>query len=540
MPMRNVITLFVAALISVLCYERAARNRYVGTLTEAMNIIDEHYVEPVDSRELFEGAMDGMLAKLDPYSSYTNPRSYQQFQESLDQRFGGIGILVEVDPETKRLTVMNPLVGTPAHKAGIKPGDVILSIDGNDTKDMPLEKSVTLMRGPEGSVVKVTLQHATDDEPYELQLKRAKIPIESVLGDTRDANGIWDFHLKEDPRIGLIRISTFGEQTTEEFRQALETFAVPGQEIQALVIDLRSNPGGLLNAARDISDMFLDAGVIVTTRGRGGVTTNTYSAEAGVLVDRDIPIAVLVDRFTASASEIVAAALQDHGRAVVVGERTWGKGTVQNIAPLEGGRSAMRLTTATYWRPSEKNIHKKKDALDTDDWGVQPNENMQVVLTDEEHEKVVKQRRDRDFAALRGGTPRSQRPEPQSPAAESPAAESPAPKSIEAKPLESNDTQPNDTQPNDTQPNDTQPNDTQPNDTQPNGTQPNDTEAPPATPTAPPVPQVNDDPTTSDAASTDSEQPSAAADTPLDDPQLRKAIDYLKQQLTAAAGPQAA
>jgi carboxyl-terminal processing protease len=510
MPMRNVITLFVAALISVLCYERAARNRYVGTLTEAMNIIDEHYVEPVDSRELFEGAMDGMLAKLDPYSSYTNPRSYQQFQESLDQRFGGIGILVEVDPETKRLTVMNPLVGTPAHKAGIKPGDVILSIDGNDTKDMPLEKSVTLMRGPEGSVVKVTLQHATDDEPYELQLKRAKIPIESVLGDTRDANGIWDFHLKEDPRIGLIRISTFGEQTTEEFRQALETFAVPGQEIQALVIDLRSNPGGLLNAARDISDMFLDAGVIVTTRGRGGVTTNTYSAEAGVLVDRDIPIAVLVDRFTASASEIVAAALQDHGRAVVVGERTWGKGTVQNIAPLEGGRSAMRLTTATYWRPSEKNIHKKKDALDTDDWGVQPNENMQVVLTDEEHEKVVKQRRDRDFAALRGGTPRSQRPDPQSP-----AAESPEPKSIEAKPLESNDTQPNDTQPN-------------------------DTEAPPATPTAPPVPQVNDDPTTSDAAFTDSEQPSAAADTPLDDPQLRKAIDYLKQQLTAAAGPRAA
>jgi carboxyl-terminal processing protease len=466
--MRNLITLFVAAVLSVLCYERAARNRFVGTLTEAMNIIDRVYVDPVDDRELFEGAMEGMIGKLDPYSSYTNPKEYRQFQESLDQRFGGIGILVEVNPDTKRLTVMNPLVGTPAHKAGIKPGDVILKIGDKDTKGMPLEESVTLMRGPEGSEITVTLQHADEDQPYELTLKRARIPIESVLGDTRDANGVWDFHLQEDRRIGLIRVLTFGEQTTQEFRRALESFNVPGQEIKALIIDLRSNPGGLLNAARDICDMFLDDGVIVTTRGRNGVTTSTYTAEPGVLVDRQIPIVMLVDRYSASASEIVAACLQDHGRAVICGERTWGKGTVQNIIELEGHRSAMRLTTATYWRPSEKNIHKRKDAKDEDDWGVRPNDGMQVVLTDEEREKVVRQRRERDFAALRNAKPAKKEENKETPADES---------------------------------------------------------------SPPPLPEVKDDPT---AKSSD------AADEPFDDPQVRKAIDYLQQQLVSAPSSRAA
>lgn len=462
MPLRNLLVLFVAAVVSLACYQRAAKNRYVGTLAEAMNLIDDHYVEPVDNRELFEGAMMGMLDRLDPYSSYTNPKDYKRFNEGMSQQFYGIGIMVEINPETKRLTVMNPLPDSPAQKAGIVPGDVILKIGDLDTKDMTLEKSVQYMRGEvEGSEITITIQHADGSEPQEVTLKRARIPIESVRGDTRNTSGQWDFHLEEDRRIGLLRVNTFGEMTTQEFRKALETFSAPDAEIQGLIIDLRSNPGGLLNAARDMVDMFLDDGVIVTTRGRGGVTTSTYSAEPGVLVKRSVPVVVLVDRYSASASEIVAAALQDHHRAVVCGERSWGKGTVQNVAELEGGRSAVRLTTATYWRPSEKNIHKKRDAKDEDDWGVRPDEGLLVELTDEQREKVSQARVDRDFAALRAAT--------------RPSAKPPEPLPEESKPAD-----------------------------------------------IPPVPEVSADPT---------DEP--AADEPFDDPQLRRAIQYLRKQIDA-------
>lgn len=429
MPMRNLLLLFVAIVVSVACYQRAARNRYVGTLAEAMHLIDDHYVEPVDNRELFEGAMIGMLDRLDPYSSYTNPKDYKRFNESMNQQFYGIGIMVEINPDTKRLTVMNPLPDSPAQKAGIVPGDVILKIGDVDTKDMPLEKSVQYMRGEvEGSPVTITIQHADGSEPRELTLKRARIPIESVRGDSRSAAGQWDFHLEEDRRIGLLRVSTFGEQTTQEFRKALESFSMPDAEIEALIVDLRSNPGGLLNGAKEMCDMFLDGGVIVTTRGRGGVTTSTYSAEPGVLLKRSVPIVVLVDRYSASASEIVAAALQDHGRAVVCGERTWGKGTVQNVAELEGGRSAIRLTTATYWRPSEKNIHKKRDAKDEDDWGVRPDEGLLVELTDEQREKLALQRNQRDYAALRGAARPKAKPEEPQPEESQPEDDPPLPK----------------------------------------------------------------------------------------------------------------
>lgn len=473
MPLRNLLLLFVAAVVSLACYQRAAKNRYVGTLAEAMNLIDDHYVEPVDDRELFEGAMIGMLDRLDPYSSYTNPKDYKRFNEGMSQQFYGIGIMVELNPDTKRLTVMNPLPDSPAQKAGIVPGDVILKIGDLDTKDMTLEQSVQHMRGEvEGSTITITIQHADDSEPRELTLKRARIPLESVRGDTRSTTGQWDFHLEEDRRIGLLRVSTFGELTTQEFRKALETFSAPDAEIQALIIDLRSNPGGLLNAAKDMVDMFLDSGIIVTTRGRGGITTSTYSAEPGVLLNRKVPIVVLVDRYSASASEIVAAALQDHHRALICGERTWGKGTVQNVAELEGGRSAVRLTTATYWRPSEKNIHKKKDAKDEDEWGVRPDEGLLVELTDEQREKVNQHRVQRDFAALRGGAKPKPKPEEQKPE---------EPKPEESKPEDE-----------------------------------------------PPQPKVEEDPTSN-----------PAEEESFDDPQLRRAIEYLQKQIGAAT-PKAA
>jgi carboxyl-terminal processing protease len=227
---------------------------------------------------------------------------------------------------------------------------------------------------------------------------RAKIVIESVLGDVRQSDGTWLFHLVEQPKLGYIRLTSFAERTADDFRTALDQ--VRDSQCDGLILDLRGNEGGLLKTAVEVGDMLLEEGLIVSTRGRGAVEKSAHYAHPGADLPTDFPLVVLVDRFAASASEIVAAALQDHGRAVIVGERTWGKGTVQNIEELEGGKSAIRLTIATYWRPSGKDIHKRRNAKDSDDWGVRPDPEMDVVLAKELYEKAVKTRRKRDVTPL--------------------------------------------------------------------------------------------------------------------------------------------
>jgi carboxyl-terminal processing protease len=400
MTRRNLLLIFFAAVISLVCYHRAARNPYVGTLAQVMNIIDAQYVDPVDDRVLFEGAMDGMFAQLDANSGYVNPRKYRELREDLDQEFGGVGIMVELHPDTQRLTVMTPLVGTPAHKAGLRSGDQIMAIDGKDTAGMTLDDAVRLMRGPEGSPVMLSILHEDAEKPVDVTLERARIPIESVLGDLRRKDGSWIYHLEAYPEIGYIRLTNFGRETAEELRQALQGYREPGNHIEGLILDLRGNAGGLLSAAVETCDMFLDEGTIVTTRGRGGVERERYSATPGVEIGHDVPMVVLVDKYSASASEIVAACLQDHGRAVVAGQRSWGKGTVQNVIDLEGNRSALRLTIASYWRPSGKDIHKRKDAKPTDPWGVQPNKGLEVNLTNELFAAWYKARRERDLMTV--------------------------------------------------------------------------------------------------------------------------------------------
>lgn len=397
MPLRNLVIIVVAAVISLTCYYKAERDQYVSTINEALHIISQNYVEEVEPRKLFEGAMDGMVQKLDPYSNYISPDDFRQFQESLDQEFGGIGIVVELNPESKRLTVMTPLVNTPAYEAGLRAGDVILRIDGRDTQDMSLKDAVGVMRGKPGTPVRLLIGHIGEEEPVEYTVNRAIIPIESVMGDTHAADGSWNYFLENHPRISYIRVTTFGEHTVDELRKALTPL---NGKTDALILDLRNNAGGLLGAAVETCDMFIDdshyGGRIVSTIGRDGVTKSEYPASDATAIDRQIPMVVLVNRFSASASEIVAACLQDHQRAVVIGERTWGKGSVQNVIHLEQGRSALKLTTATYWRPSGQNIHRKKDAPETEQWGVRPDEGFEVKLTDEEFEQVFTARRRRD------------------------------------------------------------------------------------------------------------------------------------------------
>jgi carboxyl-terminal processing protease len=421
MPRRNLAVLLASAVLSIACYRQALLNHYGATLSEALNIVEREYIDEVEPRVLFEGAMNGMMDQLDPYSGYTPPEEYNQFQETMDGEFGGIGIVVEVNQESGRLTVLSPLVGTPAYKAGLKSGDTILSIDGTDTEGMSLPESVKLMRGEVGSVVKVRIQHADRTEPVDYDLARDTIPIESVLGDARRQDGTWMFRLVDRPRIGYLRIVNFGERTGEELKAALAAGRQPGAQIDGLIIDLRGNAGGLLTAAIDTCDAFLDHGVIVTTRGRGKVERSRYEASLGTEVSDDLPVVVLIDKYSASASEIVAACLQDHQRAIVVGQRSWGKGTVQNVISLEGGRSALRLTIGSYWRPSGQDIHKRKDAKDTDDWGVRPDPGQEVHLTNEQFETVILARRRRDVTTYEDLLAAKKK------AAEAPAEEEPAP-----------------------------------------------------------------------------------------------------------------
>jgi carboxyl-terminal processing protease len=404
MPRRNLTIIVLAAAVSLFSYDRAMRSRYSGVFGEALRRIRGHYVEQIDERKLFDAAMDGMIrSELDPYSAYINPDAYNQFKVAIDQRFGGVGVEVMMDPDTDRLTIASPLVGTPAYKAGAQAGDTIVAIDGVTTKGLQLENAVGLLRGKPGTDVTMTVLHAGETEPVDLHITRANIDIESVLGDTHRDDGTWNFFLADDERIGYIRLVNFGEETVAEIERVLTSEDHP---VEAWILDLRGNPGGLLSAAVDICDMFIDKGTIVSTLGRDKVELEKFTASPdNTIVPKDVPLVILVDEGSASASEIVAACLQDHKRAIVIGERTWGKGTVQSIVDLEGGKSALKITIATYWRPSGKNIHRLEADRTKDEngeWGVRPNDGFEVPMTDDERRAYYIWRRERDVIRVPG------------------------------------------------------------------------------------------------------------------------------------------
>lgn len=394
MPSRNLVILVVATLISMVCYRTAARNHYGGLLAHAIGEIDEKFVRSVDKRELFEGAMEGMVRKLDPYSDYISPKELSAFSEELGQEFGGIGILVEVNRETKRLTVLSPLPDTPAYAAGMRAGDQILVIDGQSTEGFQIADAVELMRGEPGTILSLTIRHAGHQNTIDLELERAVIPVASVLGDVRNPDGTWQFRLESHPDIGYIRLASFGEKTADELKT---TIADLQPNIKGLILDLRGNGGGLLDSAVAICDQFIDEGNIVSIRGRDPKGWQDYRASPeNTIVDPDLPVVVMIDGYSASASEIMAACLQDSGRATIVGERSWGKGTVQTVMFFEGGRSRLKLTVATYWRPNGKNIHRHVDATPQDSWGVTPDDGYVVETDEETFAKIVTLRRERD------------------------------------------------------------------------------------------------------------------------------------------------
>jgi carboxyl-terminal processing protease len=358
--------------------------------------IDRNYVKDVDRRKLIEAALRGMMDELDPYSNYISPEEQARFNEQIEQEFTGIGIQVQPDPMTRRLTVTSPLPGTPAYKAGIIAGDTIMEINGKSAEKMTVNDAVKILRGKEGEEVTIGVMHPGKSQIERLTMARAKIQMPTVLGDIHKTDGSWNYMLDPEKKIGYVRLTAFSRNTATELRKALNELTAAG--VKGLILDLRFNPGGLLNSAVDISDMFIEEGKIVTTKGRN-TEERPQVARRRPGKFKDPPMAVLVNRYSASASEIVSAALQDHKRAVVIGERTWGKGSVQNVIKLEEGKSQLKLTTASYHRPSGKNIHRFPDSKETDEWGVMPDDTYLVPFTGADNESYLEYRRQRDVVS---------------------------------------------------------------------------------------------------------------------------------------------
>jgi len=308
--------------------------------TNILSIVKKNYVEDVETKTLVNGAINGMLNSLDPHSAYLTPELYKDLQMDTQGRFGGLGI--EITVKGGVLTVVSPIEDTPAFKAGIKPGDMIFKIEDEFTKDMTLVDAVKKMRGPKGSKINLSIKREGVPELIDFTLMRDTIRVQSVRSRVLESG------------YGYIRLAQFQERSDRDVQKALEKLAAEKGGLKGLVLDLRNNPGGLLTQAVRIADLFLDSGLIVYTEGRIESQKQKYFAQKdGSWMD--FPMVVLVNGGSASASEIVAGALQDHKRAVVLGTKTFGKGSVQTILPLDDN-SALRLTTARYFTPSGRSI----------------------------------------------------------------------------------------------------------------------------------------------------------------------------------------
>ncbi len=346
------------------------------TMAQALELVRQDYVdgEKTDYRELVYSALRGMMAELDPHSDFMDPKDFKGMQEDTKSEFGGLGVVVGMKNE--RLTIIAPMEGTPGFRAGLLPGDVLLEINGQSAEKMSLRDAVDKLRGEPGTMVKLVVGREGQPGPMKFEIGREVIKVPSVRG-ARILPG-------PGPRIGYVRVTQFSEPTGREFAKALSSLEKQGMD--ALVLDLRFNPGGLLNTAVEVAGEFLPGGALVAyTEGRSPTAARRYLAPGKGRKPREYPLAVLVNGSSASGAEIVAGALKDTGRALLVGETTFGKGSVQSVVSLPDG-SAVRLTTAKYYTPGKQLIHER---------GVAPH--IRAVMTAEEEAGLLAARRRDDL-----------------------------------------------------------------------------------------------------------------------------------------------
>lgn len=402
MPIRNIQLILISILICVCCFSRTSLKEQI--FRYVLKTVETKSLEPISEQELLEGAMFGLTYKVNdlPYTTYLPFEEKVLYEHEIQGQFAGIGIsLLQKSPITGEFFFM-PIPDTPAQQAGLKFGDSIVAVDDEEISGFSISELIEKLRGNEGSTVKLKIrpkskrmeqfnedisdlildrrrENEAESEFCELTLTRKLIQHEIVTGDFRNSDGSWNFVLETEPSIGYICINQFTETTAYEFINALKTLNA-NPEVQSLILDLRGNPGGFLPAAVEICDQFLEAGSdIVTTKYRNGAVKNRFVATD--IKKYKYPLVVLIDNNSASSSEIVSAALQDYDQAIIVGTRSYGKGTVQELIPLPCRMGLLHLTVAKFWRPSGIPIHRSKDALEEDSWGVHPNEGYEIVLS---------------------------------------------------------------------------------------------------------------------------------------------------------------
>ncbi len=340
--------------------------RYFRLFSDVFRIVRENYVESVNTKELIYGALSGMMRSLDPFSAFFTPEQYNEFKQETEGEFGGVGI--EIGMDKGRPIVIAPIEGTPAYRAGLRPGDIIVEINGEDTSNMSLTDVVKRIRGRPGTKVNLTIIRKGSEKPLKFELERALIKIQSVKGTIIDG-------------VGYIRLSQFTDGASREVERLLREQTFKG--VKGIILDLRNDPGGLLTEAVNVADLFLPEGkLVVFTKGRTG-DASRYFARRKPVVPENISVVLLINKGSASASEIVAGALQDYRRALIVGEKSFGKASVQNVIPLEDG-SAIKLTIAYYYTPNGRLIHKE---------GIKPD--MTVSMSEQEEDRLREEIRKR-------------------------------------------------------------------------------------------------------------------------------------------------